>query len=236
MTGKVLVNNTSGLLILIIPLAFVIVILYSAWPLLIALTVLAIALNVWQRYQWKQWSQKINPFFNELITENQGCITAMDLSVKANLSGQAARQFLEKKAEEYGAQRKKYQDKGIVYYFLTASALGTIFADSEPIWEIDSEGNESVATENRQLPEPHLAATEPENPNTNLPLVNSHPDKSVTLIQGELAQRLNVHTATVGKRKLNPDFPEWTRKKDPDDIAWQYLPEEKTFAPLVTAN
>ena len=225
MTGKVLVNNTPGLLILIIPLAFVIVILYSAWPLLIALAVLAIALNVWQRYQWKQWSQKINPFFNELIRENQGCITAMDLSVKANLNGRDAQNFLAKKAEEYGAQRKDYRDKGTVYYFLTASALGSIFADSEPIWELDNEGESSANK---------VAATTISSSSQNtasLPNTNTNQGLSSALIQGELAQRLNVHTATVGKRKMNPDFPEWTQKKDPDGIAWQYIPEEKTFTP-----
>lgn len=230
MTGKVLVNNTPGLLILIIPLAFVIVILYSAWPLLIALAVLAIAFNVWQRYQWKQWSQKINPFFNELIRENQGCVTAMDLSVKANLNGRDAQNFLAKKAEEYGAQRKDYRDKGTVYYFLTASALGSIFADSEPIWELDSEGESSPNTV------AVTATSSSSQETTSLPKVNTNQGLSSALIQGELAQRLNVHTATVGKRKMNPDFPEWTQKKDPDGIAWQYLPEEKTFVPGGTKN
>ena len=42
---------------------------------------------------------------------------------------------MEKKAEEYGAQRKIVKDRGVVYYFLTAGVLDTIFEDSEPVEE-----------------------------------------------------------------------------------------------------
>ncbi len=71
MTGKVLENKTAGVIVLIIPFALSIVLIYIAWPLLLATIALAIVVKVWQKYQWQRWSQKINPFFNELIRETR---------------------------------------------------------------------------------------------------------------------------------------------------------------------
>ena len=145
MTGKVIDSSATGLLVLILPIAFLIVLLLKAWPLLLALFIISISLRVWQQYQWKQWSKQINPYFNQLIKENQGCLTPLDLSITANLSGSAAQRYLDKKAEEFGAQRQVYEDKGPVYYFLTASALGSIFDNSEPPRELEGESFASKA-------------------------------------------------------------------------------------------
>ena len=139
MTVKPIESGATGILILILPVALGLVFVFTAWPLLLALLALGIAAKLWQQYQWKQWSQQVDPYFHQLIKENKGCLTPLDLSLKGNLTGSAAKRFLDKKAEEYGAQRKTYQDKGTVYYFLTASALGSIFDDSEPVDTLDSE-------------------------------------------------------------------------------------------------
>lgn len=50
-----------------------------------------------------------------------------------------------------------------------------------------------------------------------------------TLIQSELAKRLNVYSSTVYKRRDDPDFPEWTRSRDPEGIAWGFSAETKEF-------
>lgn len=131
MTGKVLNNGTTGILVLILPIAMVLVVIFTAWPLLLLLLALAIGLTIWDNYQWQQWSRQLNPSFNQLIKDNKGALTVMDWSLKANLTGRSAQRFLERKAKEYGAQRKDYKDKGTVYYFLTVSSLGSIFDDSE---------------------------------------------------------------------------------------------------------
>ncbi|MBV8884792.1 MAG: hypothetical protein JO235_12470, partial [Chroococcidiopsidaceae cyanobacterium CP_BM_RX_35] len=55
MTEKAIGNNAGGSLILILPIAVTIVFLFATWPLLLALVVLSISLNVWQRYQWQKW-------------------------------------------------------------------------------------------------------------------------------------------------------------------------------------
>jgi hypothetical protein len=62
------------------------------------------------------------------------------------------------------------------------------------------------------------------------------PDKeqkaSQSLIQAELAKRLDVHSSTVGKRKSDPDFAEWSQSRDPEGIAWEYSSDTKEFFPV----
>lgn len=248
MTGKVLENNTAGSLVLILPLALGMVLLYKAWPLLVLIFGLSIAWKLWDKFQWRQWCEQINPYFTELIRDNSGYLTPMDLSVKANLSGKAARRFLDRKAEEYGAQRKSYSDKGIAYYFITASSLGSIFDDSEPVSEAElevlpppvphpfspaepekKENTSAFATlfqlkESRQQEESPAA---PESPDT-----TSNPQLS--LIQADLAKRLDITPSTLNRRRTDPDFAAWSQSKDPDGIAWTYLPDTKLFVPRET--
>lgn len=301
MTGKVIDSSPSSLLVLIIPIAFLIVLLFKAWPALLALLIFSIIFKLWQQYQWKRWSQKVNPYFNQLIKENQGCLTPLDLSIKANLTGSDARRYLEKKVEEFGARRQVYEDKGTVYYFLTASALGSIFDESEPL--LDLEGDLDTTTQG--LMESPLAAETPTDSPSDAPdrLESSSPETltdspsdaqdhddaqeqaiassdfstpeiasnlepmpqsdlpptalpdeappeedpdddddlwqhserqpdSQSLIQAELAKRLDVHSSTVGKRKSDPDFSEWSQSRDPEGIAWEYSPITKEFLPM----
>lgn len=380
MTGKVIDSSATGLLILLIPLAFLSVLLYKAWPVLLALFVIIIGVRIWQQYQWKRWSKQVNPYFNQLIEANQGCLTALDLSMKASVSGRAAQQYLDKKAEEFGAQRRNYADKGTVYYFLTASALESLFEDIEEFLpeqedevvtaqattliesptqqeskpsesevlskdveeppepttkeeqpsspdellaqktpEVDAEPQvqpepvteeppsslkellaQKIAeadTEPQEQPEPvteeqpsslkelltqkkaEEVDTEPqpepvteEQPSPSLkellaqkkaevdtePQVQPTPESQEVLnekedlgtdlleqeehivlqplIQAELAKRLDVHSSTVGKRKSDPDFTDWSQSRDPEGIAWVYLPETKEFMPKKQAE
>lgn len=290
MTGKVIDSSPSSLLVLIIPIAFVIVLLFKAWPALLALLVFSIIFKLWQQYQWKRWSQKVNPYFNQLIKENQGCLTPLDLSIKANLTGSDARRYLEKKVEEFGARRQVYEDKGTVYYFLTASALGSIFDESEPLLDLEGDlvtptpglmespltpetPTDSLSDAQDRL-ESSLAPETPESDDaqeqaiassdfstteiaSNLePMPQSdQPDPTVlldedldepddlwehserqpdsqSLIQAELAKRLDVHSSTVGKRKSDPDFSEWSQSRDPEGTAWEYSPITKEFLPM----
>lgn len=239
MTGKVIEKSANSLLILIVPFAFLIVLLFKAWFLLLTLLILAIAWRVWETYQWQKWSQQINPFFNQLIKENQGCLTPLDLSIKANLSGNAAKQFLEKKAEEFGAQRQDIEAKGTVYYFLTASALGSIFDDSEPLTGFEDEpdiSDEPTLLEPSQLQEVAINNTPPELVNDESIEVPEEKPWDVStggaLIQAELARRLNIHSGTITKHKGDPEFSAWTKSYDPDGIAWEYSEEAKGYVPV----
>jgi hypothetical protein len=274
MTGKVLDNKSAGILVLILPLGVTLVLLYRAWLYILFAIGAVLAWNVWSNYQWEQWSLQVNPIFNQLIQENQGCLTAVDLSLKGNLTPNAARKFLERKADEFGAYRRSYQDKGTVYYFITASTLGKIFDESElteeetpaPVLTASAppvtiaasipEPEKTVAspfanlaeikeerqtvsdaiaeiapiTETEQIREtiqetvPELAATEP---------VTAQATRNViTLIQSDLAKRLDTTSSTIARRKTEPDFADWSLSKDPDGVAWSYDPDSKMFTAI----
>jgi hypothetical protein len=277
MTRQALDRSSAGVLILILPIAFAVVILYKLWPLLLVLAVLIIAWKTWQNYQWQQWSKQVNPYFNQLIKENRGYLTPVDLSLKANLTAKAANLFLERKADEYGVNPQFLKDKNVVYYYFpTASALGSILDASEPSNEPEEDNDDlldpisriasasSTAKESNKFSFRNLAqlARQEQEKDT---LANQNPPKTSdvehserlkpketaeeetltkdsepeenlsaesALIQAELAKRLDLNSSTVGRRKSDPDFPEWSKSKDPEGIAWQYEPETKMFIPL----
>lgn len=331
MTGKLLDSGSPGALVFILPIALAIILLLNFWPIIFLLMFLSLLWKLWQNYQWNQWCIQVNPYFNGLIKENQGRLTSIDLSLKANLAPLAAQRFLEKKAAEFGAQRQIYEDKSIVYYFLTASALGQIFEDSEPeeisdpkktpqltsaSSAVELEYHESSVSEIAQLTEnppaveretksnldSEVGELETENhklssssvseqpqetnfsetsengqeENTSSEAISEQPEEitlcnpevkaeakpecdlafnpeeldsenqiqapvtetseknntHVSLIQAELAKRLDLHASTIGKRKSDADFPQWTQSKDPEGIAWKYSPQDKLFVPL----
>jgi hypothetical protein len=53
-----------------------------------------------------------------------------------------------------------------------------------------------------------------------------------SLTDAEMASRLRVKTSTLGKAKKRTDFSEWSQSKDPEGIAWQWVPESKCFLSL----
>lgn len=245
MTGQTLDRSSAGIMVLIIPLAFAIVILCKLWPLLLVLTVLIVSWKTWQNYQWQKWCQEINPYFNDLIRENRGYLTPLDLTLKANLSDRAAKAFLERKSTEYGVAPQHLQNRGLVYYFPTASALGRIFDDSEPFgdWEEAADSppasTTSVAKESstpsfKEITQ--LAKQEPNEPTTATATVESEQTSSQRINQAELAKRLDVNSSTVGRNKTKPesDFALWSQSKDPEGIAWQYLEATNEFVPAET--
>ncbi|MGV2828673.1 hypothetical protein [Myxosarcina sp. GI1(2024)] len=264
MTGKPLNNSSAGILILILPLALSIVILYKLWPLLLLLALSIVAFRIWQNYQWQKWCAQVNPYFNQLIKENRGYLTPVDLSLKANLTAKAAKSFLEGKASDYGVAPKIIPDKGIVYYFPTASALGSILDDSEPETESELSLNsyESAASESGKVSFRGIASLAKQE-QTQQQQISEHSTSAATdvaelesespvatessavdeaeitttdeerfLIQADLAKRLDLNSSTVGRRKLDEDFPEWSQSKDPEGIAWKYIPETKHFVPM----
>jgi hypothetical protein len=387
MAGKVIDDSATGVLILIIPFALAIVLLFTAWPLILVLVLLGAVWNIWQRYQWLKWSEQINPSFHHLIRINQGCLTAMDLAMKANISGTRAKRYLDIKAKEFGIRAIEYEDKGTVYYFTTGSTLNSLLDGSEipreiaiapsttaaqmlvePAAETEPSAAESLTTE-AETPVPVSVETEPTAPEqltasapslvepavetepspaapltteaetpvpvsveteptaaepltteaeTPVPVpVETEPTAAETpvavpvetepspaaslateaetpvpvsvetearepeqltaeadtpteeqtapppeqqqptpsdddeqlepvaaekspkklmafgsLIQIELANRLGVHSSTVYKRRYDSDFPQWSKSRDPQGIAWEYSEDTKEFYPV----
>jgi hypothetical protein len=244
MSEKTLESNGKAFLVLLLPISFLVIFLVSTWRFLLALIVLAIGFRIWQEYQWQQWCQRVNPIFNQLVRENQGKITPMDLAIRGSFPGPTAKRYLDGKASEFGASLLPAPEGGEIYYFITASILGNILDSSEPVRQI---APQPVATEARSLlaPPPVVELepkAEPEvEPETELPQPATHQEVKPnlerqlvfgSLIQSELAKRLNVYSSTVYKRRNDPDFPEWTRSRDPDGIAWSFSERTKEFFPL----
>jgi hypothetical protein len=191
-----------------------------------------IGFQLFSWYQWEHWRQQVDPIFNQLVKENQGKITPIDLAIKGNFSGTKAKKYLDSKATEFSASIINSQEGGQSYYFITASVLGDIFNSSEPVKEISEQPLPKTAR--LLLAKPPSREQELE---TELP--PEEPQRSLekqlvfgSLIQSELAKRLNVYSSTVYKRRNDPDFSEWTRNRDPDGIAWTYSHKVKEFFPL----
>jgi hypothetical protein len=243
MSEKTIEGSGKGFLVLLLPISFVIIFLVNTWKFLLAFLVLLIGLNVWQQYQWQQWCQRVNPVFSQLVRENQGKITPVDLAIRGNFPGTQAKRYLDSKASEFGASILPAGEGGEVYYFITGSILGNILDSSEPVKELAAP---QITKEARSLlappppPEPVIAEPEPEaEPELPPPAVTEEAKQNLakqlvfgSLIQSELAKRLNVYSSTVYKRRNDPDFPEWTRNRDPDGIAWTFSEKTKEFFPL----
>ena len=271
-------RNATGFLLILIPAALAMSALFVAWPFILGATLLAVGGNVWQSYEWSKTAHSINPVFQQLIVQNRGEITPIDLSVSAKVSGATANRYLVAKASEFGTGSRQHPDRGQVYYFVSVSTLGRILDDSErelpelaptktpviaaplnlpphPVTEaavthptpqpvvtevaeifvtpdpqpeqIAVEAASSELTNLRQLFDEEsaqvkaAARVEPAPPVANRPLV--------TIIQSELAKRLDVHSSTVYKRRSEPNFTDWTRNRDPDGLAWAYTDETKEY-------
>lgn len=258
MTGKVIDSDNNGILLLLLPLALITMLLFVAWPFIVAIFLFSLGYKLWQRYRLQQLSEQIDPYFNKLIETNQGSLTILDITNQTELNAKTARLYLDSKAEEYGAVKRLYEDKTIVYYFLTANALGSIFDDSEPPQSDQDENSASSTATSKLNPsssptitkmvESQNIATETEVTTNNEPqeqkqkqeqektpaTVEDSPNstkstKKLTLNQTELAKRLEVSPSTIAKRKLDRDFGLWCQSRDPKGFPWEYIEENKEF-------
>jgi 4-amino-4-deoxy-L-arabinose transferase-like glycosyltransferase len=243
MSEKTIETYGKGFLVLLLPISFLIIFLVATWRIWLGVILLLLVFNIWQLYKWQQWCQQANPIFHKLIRENQGRITPMDLAMKGNFPGEKAKRYLDAKATEFGASTVNSEDGSKVYYFITASTLGSILDSSEPLKEL---APQPVAQHTLPFlapppPQSHLEQQphleEPETESQPQPIQESKKTLAQqlvfgSLIQSELAKRLNVYSSTVYKRRDDPDFPEWSRGKDPDGVAWKYSRKTKEFFPV----
>ena len=238
MSEKPIEDNGKAFLVLLLPISFLIIFLIATWRILLAVIFLVIGFKLWQEYQWQQWTVRVNPIFHQLVRENQGRLTPMDLAIRGNFPGTTAKRYLDGKASEFGASILNSDEAGQSYYFITASILGNILDSSEPVKELPTQ---SVTKTARSLLAPPLPTPQEEELETeSLPQPNPESAKRSlekqlvfgSLIQSELAKRLNVYSSTVYKRRNDPEFPEWSRSKDPDGIAWSYSEKIKEFFPV----
>ena len=291
-------KNATGFLLVLIPAALTMSALFVAWPVILGVTLLIAGGNVWQSYEWSKTAQSIDPVFQQLIVQNRGEISPIDLSLSANVSGKISQRYLAIRADEFGTGSRQHPDRGQVYYFVSISTLGTIFDDSEqelelpaiapattpvavfqtvatpvvamaeqlvstatippiaeaipiataivepiapPVMTLPLESGQGLSNL-RQLfdqdpaPAPTLASVEPvvTEPIVEMASRSSPDTPMVTIIQSELAKRLDVHSSTIYKRRSEPDFTDWTRNRDPDGLAWGYAEAAKEYYQIDT--
>jgi hypothetical protein len=239
MSEKIIESNGRAFLILILPLSFLFIFLVSTWRVLLIILFLMIGWQLWHQYKWEKWCQDVDPVFYQMIKENQGKITPIELAGKGNFSGTVAKRYLDNKAKEFGINIIGSETDPQTYYFITPSVLGDILDSSEPEQKIS---HSSARQNTYALVAPPLSGLLEDDQVESLPLVSDHPEVSEkplvkqltfgSLIQSELAKRLNVYSSTVYKRRNDPDFPEWSRSRDPDGIAWAFSRKTREFFPL----
>jgi hypothetical protein len=121
-------NSLPGFLLILLPAAFVAVFLSIAWPFILGGIVFLTGNNVWQSYQWAKLSQQVNPYFSQMVLEQQGEIAPLALSARANISAPVADRYLQGKAAEIGGVSYRSDSGSTVYSFLTVNSLANTFA------------------------------------------------------------------------------------------------------------
>ncbi len=96
-----------------------------------------------------------------------------------------------------------------------------LLAEEKPAAATLSESTPAVAN---PAPLPSPAAAEEA---ITVPRVTLRP-----LNQTQLAERLGVVVSAITYWKFKSGFPEWSRSRDPDGIAWRYSPDSKRFSPV----
>jgi hypothetical protein len=121
-------NSLPGFLLILLPAAFAAVFVSIAWPFILGGVVFLTGNSVWQSYQWAKLSQQVNPYFNQMVLEQQGEIAPLALSARANISAPVADRYLQGKAAEIGGVSYRSDSGGTVYSFLTVNSLENTFA------------------------------------------------------------------------------------------------------------
>jgi hypothetical protein len=121
-------NSLPGFLLILLPAAFAAVFLSIAWPFILGGVVFLTGNSVWQSYQWAKLSQQVNPYFSQMVLEQQGEIAPLALSARANISAPVADRYLQGKAAEIGGVSYRSDAGGTVYSFLTVNSLKNTFA------------------------------------------------------------------------------------------------------------
>lgn len=153
-------KSATGFMLVLIPAALTMSALFVAWPIILAVTLAIAGGNIWQSYEWSKTTRSIDPVFQELIIQNRGEITSLDLALNANISGAVSNRYLTAKASEFGTGSRQHPDLGQVYYFVTVSTLGRIFDDSELESPAIMPATTPVAAFEQIVRQPELAVAE----------------------------------------------------------------------------
>lgn len=120
-------TNLKGNLALLLPIAVGIFLMSASWRVCLVLAGVSGAGWIWRYYhhQHQKRLTQLNSVFYQLIQENQGRLTTLDLAMKTQLPGDLVQKYLEKRAREFSANFEVTEQGGILYYFQTAQGVQT---------------------------------------------------------------------------------------------------------------
>jgi hypothetical protein len=209
-----------GYLTLLLPISLTAVASFESGRMFWAIATTAGIAWACRLYQQQQKNKlaHLDSVFYKLIKENQGRVTALDLAMNAKLPGEKVQEYLDERASEFAADFEVTEQGGILYYFQIAP---TVNQSETP--------NAAIAV---QEPPINREKTQEKKPNL-FPIAQTKtPEKpKISFTQTELSRRFKVHASTIGKWKVKPEFAQWSREKDPEDLAWEYSTEKKRFYP-----
>ena len=209
------------------------------------------------RYKQQQ-QQTLQTALYQLMQENHGRVSVLDLATKAQLPLSMAKPFLEQTAREFDTEFEVTEQGDIWYCFQTARSSLESSPNTIPVKrelpqksvksnlpqkqsESNLQGSNSIAAQSESN---QNSARSPLSQPQNSSKVETYNSRSVRselskdlsesnsfqpLIQAELARRLQVSPSTVSNRKVKPDFSDWSKSKDPEGIAWNYSKETQKF-------
>lgn len=174
-------------------------------------------LKVWQSWKQQQEMQqsaslekqeKLNSVLYQLIQHHDGRVSVLDFALTAKVPAEEAKEFLDAKAKEFIANFEATDSGDVLYVF---NSLSIKSQPSQPL----------------QISPPDFSVFSKD--------ATSPIDWSASLSQADLARRLALSSSSVGRKKFAPDFAQWTRQRDPDNLAWFYDNDRKRFYPLKDA-
>ncbi|MEG3862824.1 hypothetical protein [Microcoleus sp. herbarium12] len=209
-----------GYLTLLLPICLTAVASFESGTMFWAIATTAGIAWAYKLYQQQQKHKQasLDLVFYRLIKENQGRVTALDLAMNAKLPGSKVQEYLDERALEFAADFQVTEEGGILYYFQIAP---TVTPSETP--------KVAVAV---QEPPTNREKTQDKTPKLfpiDQPKTGENPKISFT--QTELSRRFKVHATTIGKWKVKPEFAQWSREKDPENLAWEYSTDNKRFYP-----
>lgn len=203
MTGNGPSSPRSALTILL-PAALGMALIVWAWRWLLAIGLLLTIGGLWKYFQAKQQEhlEELNEVFYQILQEHQGRVTTLDFAIAANITGLEAKEYLQERAREFGADFEVNTSGGIVYCFSSVKVSGWDSSEPPELKQLSGVSADSAAKVPRSLN------------------------------QSQLADRFGVHAGTIRNHRSKSDFIAWSRTKDPAGIAWTYSPDTKEFLPI----
>jgi len=113
-----------------------------------------------------------------------------------------------------------------------SSQDASLLESEKDLLESRKDVTEPMNSDSSQLP-PETAEVLDEKETLSSELLDEpQPDAQEDLTLTEMSKRLGVAKSTLSVAKKRPDFASWSKSRDLDAIAWQWVAESKRFVPL----